>query len=144
MIQPNHLEKEKIYKTKDIIPALKYYGNSFEKIKVQHPNRAKAIILGYRIFKSGINEEQLRSCLEIKIADRDIVDLLEYKELKSIRSWSVSSQIKEEEKEIERLRIWCKKLGAIALLSDLGQKEIIQLAKEQFNDSLNCEVPKEF
>lgn len=144
MIEPNSMDKEKIYKTKDIIPLLKYYGNSFDKIKVNHPNRARAIILGYKANTSGLNEEQLRSCIEKKIKDREITDLLEYKELKAIRSWSVPADIKVEEKEMERLRIWCKKLGAICLLGELTQKDIIELASNKFKDELDCTVPKEF
>ncbi len=142
MIKPNHMEKEKIYKTKDIIPALKYYGNSFDKIKTKHQERAKAIILGFRVFKSGLNEEQLRQHIDKKITDRDMTTLLEYKEIKSIRSWSVSSKLKKEEKELEGLRIWCMRLGSIALLGDLSQKDIIEIANK--TEDLDCSVPKEF
>ncbi|WP_024955162.1 hypothetical protein [Sulfurospirillum arcachonense] len=142
MIKPNHMEIEKIYKTKDIIPALKYYGNSFDKIKTKYPERAKALILGYRVNQSGLNEEQILSVVENKIQDREITDLLGYKEIKSIRSWSVSSQLKQEEKELETLRVWCMKLGAICLLGNLTQKDIIELAKKQ--EELDCSVPKEF
>ena len=94
MIQPDYLEKEKIYKTKDIIPALKYYGSSFDKIKTKYPNRAKALILGYRAYKSGLSEEQICLHVDTKATNREMVDLLDYKEIKSIRSWSVSSQLK--------------------------------------------------
>ena len=142
MIKPNHMEKEKIYKTKDIIPALKYYGNSFDKIKTKYSERAKAIILGYRVHKSGLNEEQIRLHVNKKITDRDITNLLEYKEIKSIRSWSVSAQLKKEEKELESLRIWCMRLGSIALLGELSQKDIIEIATQI--EELDCSVPKEF
>lgn len=64
MIEPNGMDKEKIYKTKDIIPLLKYYGNSFDKIRLKYPDRARAIILGYKANTSGLNEKQLRSCIE--------------------------------------------------------------------------------
>jgi len=144
MIQPNHLEKEKIYKTKDIIPALKYYGNSFDKIKTKHPEQAKALILGYRTHKSGLNEAQIRSSIETKIADRQITDLLGYKEIKSIRTWSISTHASVEEKEVELLRIWCKKLGALCLLGNISQKDIISLANDKFKDELDCSVPVEF
>ena len=142
MIEPNFMEKEKIYKTKDIIPALKYYGSSFEKIKTKYPERAKALILGYRAYKSGINEEQIRLHVKKKISDREIVDLLGYKEIKSIRSWSVSARLKKEEKELEYLRIWCMRLGSISLLGKLSQKDIISLADK--TEVLDCTVAKEF
>ncbi len=142
MIKPNHMEKEKIYKTKDIIPALKYYGSSFEKIKTKYPERAKALILGYRVYKSGLNEEQIRLHVKKKITDREMVNLLEYKEIKGICSWNVSSQLKKEEKELESLRIWCMRLGSIALLGELSQKDIITIAAQ--TQELDCTVPKEF
>jgi len=144
MIQPNHLEKEKIYKTKDIIPALKYYGNSFDKIKTKHPEQAKALIVGYRVHKSGLNEEQIRASIETKISDREITNLLGYKEIKSIRTWSISTHASVEEKEVELLRIWCKKLGALCLLGNISQKDIISLANDKFKDELDCSVPVEF
>ena len=136
------MEKEKIYKTKDIIPALKYYGSSFDKIRTKHPERAKAIILGYRVYKSGIDEEKLRLHVNQKIDDRQIADLLGYKEIKNIRSWSVSSSLKKDEKELELLRIWCMKLGAIAHLALLSQKDIINIANE--TKELDCTIPSEF
>lgn len=142
MIKPNHMEIEKIYKTKDIIPALKYYGSSFEKIKTKYPERAKALILGYRVYKSGLNEDQIRLHVKKKISDREMVNLLEYKEIKSVRSWNVSSQLKKEEKELESLRIWCMRLGSISLLGGLSQKDIISLAAQ--TQDLDCTVPKEF
>jgi hypothetical protein len=142
MIKPNHMEKEKIYKTKDIIPALKYYGNSFDKIKTKHPERAKALILGYRVHKSGLNEEQIRLHVDKKIKDRDMTNILEYKEIKSIRSWNVAAELKKEEKELERLRIWCMRLGSIALIGELSQKDVIEIASK--TDELDCTVPKEF
>jgi len=142
MIKPNHMEKEKIYKTKDIIPALKYYGSSFDKMRTKYENRAKAIILGFRAYKSGLNEEQLRLHVKKKITDRDMTNLLEYKEIKSIRSWNVSAGLKKEEKELETLRIWCMRLGSIALLGELSQKDIIEIASK--TDELDCTIPKEF
>ena len=142
MIKPNHMDKEKIYKTKDIIPALKYYGNSFDKTKTKYPERAKALILGYRVYKSGLNVEQISLHVKKKIADRDITDLLGYKELKSIRSWSVSSSLKQEDKNLELLRIWCMRLGSIALLGELTQKDIIEIATS--TEDLDCNVPSEF
>lgn len=143
MIKPNHMEKDKIYKTKDIILGLKYYGNSFEKLREKSAGRAKALTIGYRVYKSGLNEEQLRSAIEKKIEDREITDLLGYKEIKSIRSWSISSHLKQEEKELELIRIWCKKLGAICLLGELTQKDVIALANDKFKDELDCTLPKE-
>lgn len=142
MIKPNHMETEKIYKTKDIIPALKYYGSSFDKIKTKYPERAKALMLGYRVNRSGLNEEQIRLHVKKKITDRDMTNLLEYKEIKSIRSWSVSAQLKQDEKELESLRIWCMRLGSIALLGELSQKDIIDIASQ--TEELDCSVPKEF
>jgi len=142
MIKPNHMEKEKIYKTKDIIPALKYYGSSFDKIKTKYPERAKALILGYRVYSSGLNEEQLRTHIDKKITDREMVNLLEYKEIKGICSWNVSAQLKKEEKELESLRIWCMRLGSIAILGKLSQKDIIEIASK--TEELDCTVPKEF
>ena len=142
MIKPNHMEKDKIYKTKDIIPLLKYYGNSFDKIKTKYPERAKALILGFRVHKSGLNAEQIALRVKKKIEDREITNLLGYKELKSIRSWSVSSSLKKEEKELELLRIWCMKLGAASLLCELSQKDIIAIANDA--EELDCSVPSEF
>ena len=142
MIKPNYMEKDKIYKTKDIIPALKYYGNSFDKIKTKHPERAKALILGYRVHKSGLNEEQIRLHVKKKITDREMVNLLEYKEIKGICSWNVSAGLKKEEKELETLRIWCMRLGSISLLGKLSQKDIIAIAAQ--TKDLDCTVPKEF
>ncbi len=142
MIQPNYMEKEKIYKTKDIIPVLKYYGNSFEKIKTKYPERAKALMLGYRVYSSGLNEEQIRSHIQKKITDREMVNLLEYKEIKYIRSWHVSAQLKKQEKDLERLRIWCMRLGAISFLGELSQKNIIDIAAQ--TEDLDCTVPEEF
>jgi hypothetical protein len=144
LIKPSHLDKEKIYKTKDIIPLLKFYGNSFDKIKTNHPNRARAIILGYRVHRSGLSEAQLREVIGEKIEDRAIADILEHKELKSIRTWSVSSKLPEDEKAAEILKIWCQKLGAICLIGNLTQKDIISLANDRFKDALDCSVPKEF
>jgi hypothetical protein len=143
MSKPDGSLIEKIYKTKDVIVGLKYYGNSFDKLKTKHPNRAKAIILGYKVYKSGLSEEQLKAILKKDIKDKDIIKVLDYKDLKYIRSWSVSADLKEEDKELELLRIWCKKIGAMCLLSDVSQKDIIALAKT-LKDNLECEFPKEF
>ena len=55
-------------------------------------------MLGYRVYKSGINEEQLRLHVKKKISDREMVDLLGYKEIKSVRSWSVSARLKKKKK----------------------------------------------
>ncbi|WP_458701385.1 hypothetical protein ACKGJI_04540 [Sulfurospirillum sp. 1307] len=143
MSKPDGSLIEKIYKTKDVIVGLKYYGNSFDKLKTKHPGRAKAIILGYKVYKSGLCEEQLKAILKKDIKDKDIIKVLDYKDLKYIRSWSVSADLKEEDKELELLRIWCKKIGAMCLLSDVSQKDIITLAKT-LKDNLECEFPKEF
>jgi len=142
MIKPNHMDKDKIYKTKDIVPALKYYGHSFDKIKTKHVNRARAIILGYKIHQSGLNDKQILAYTKKTVEDRDITNLLEYKELKSIRSWSIAAALKDEEKELELLRVWCMRLGGIALLLELSQKDIIDIA--QNTEDLDCSVPKEF
>ncbi len=142
MIKPNYMETQKIYKTKDIIPALRYYGDSFDKIKTKYPARAKALILGYRVHSSGLNEKQIRLHVKREISDRDMVNSLEYKEIKYIRSWHVSAQLKKEEKELERLRIWCMRLGTISLLGELSQKDIIEIAAQ--SEDLDCDVPKEF
>ncbi len=71
-----------------------------------------------------------------------MTNLLEYKEIKSIRSWSVSAQLKQEEKELESLRIWCMRLGSISLLGEISQKDIITIAAQ--TQDLDCTVPKEF
>ncbi|MDD3342521.1 MAG: hypothetical protein PHR87_02980 [Sulfurospirillaceae bacterium] len=141
---PEYTTKEKIFKAKDIIINLEYFGASFDKLKNNTPNRARALVLGYKAWKSGLNEVQIRSVIDRKIDDREIVDLLEYKEKKSIRSWAISSKIKEEDYKIKLARIWCKKLGALCLLGNIGQKEIIELAKNRFKDELDCTIPKEF
>ncbi len=141
---PEYITKEKIFKAKDIIVNLEYFGASFDKLKTNTPNRARAIVLGYKVWKSGLNETQLRSAIEHKIDDREIVDILDYKEKKSIRSWAISSKIKEDDYKIKLARLWCKKLGALCLLGKIGQKEIIELAKGRFKDELNCSIPKEF
>lgn len=141
---PEYNTKEKIFKAKDIIVNLEYYGASFDKLKTNTPSRARAIVLGYKVWKSGINEAQLRLVINRKIDDREIVDILEYKEKKSIRSWAISSKIKEDDYKIKLARLWCKKLGALCLLANIGQKEIIELAKDRFKNELNCTIPKEF
>lgn len=143
-ILPEYLHRDKIFKSKDIIVNLKYFGASFDKLKVNTPSRSRAIVLGYKAWKLGINEEQLRLVIDRKIDDKEIVELLEYKEKKSIRSWSISSKIKEEDYQVKIARLWCKKLGAICLLANLGQKELIDLAQEKFKDNLDCTIPKEF
>jgi len=142
VVESSYMEKEKIYKTKDIIPALKYYGSSFDKIKTKYPERAKALMLGYRAYKSGISEEQIRPHVQKRVTDKDMINLLNYKEIKSIRSWSVSSQLKKEDKKLEYLRIWCMRLGSIALLGKLSQKDIIKIATD--TEELDYSVPKEF
>ena len=141
---PKFIERDKIFKSKDIIVPLKYYGVSFDKIKTNTPNRAKAIVLGYKAWRLGLNEEQLRSLIERKIDDKELLEVLEYKEKKSIRSWSISTKIKEADYQMKIERLWCKKLGALCLIAKLGQKELIELAKEKFQDNLNCSIPKEF
>ena len=136
-ILPEYIHRDKIFKSKDIIVNLKYFGASFDKLKVNTPNRSRAIVLGYKAWKLGINEEQLRSVIEHKIDDKEIVQLLEYKEKKSIRSWSISSKIKEEDYQVKLARLWCKKLGANCPLANLGQKELIDLAQQTFKDNLD-------
>lgn len=141
---PKFLERDKIFKAKDIIVPLKYFGASFDKLKKNNPNRARAIVLGYKAWKLGLNETQLRSVIERKIDDKEIIEVLEYKEKKSIRSWSIYTKVKEDDYRIKVERLWCKKLGALCLIGNLGQKELIELAKEHFKDSLDCTIPKEF
>lgn len=143
-ILPEYIHRDKIFKSKDIIVNLKYFGASFDKLKLNTPSRAKAIVLGYKAWKSGLNEEQLRSIIEKKVDDKEIVTLLEYKEKKSIRSWSISSKIKEDDYTIKIARLWCKKLGAICILGNIDQKKIIELAQNTFKDTLDCTIPKEF
>lgn len=81
-IPPEYLHRDKIFKAKDIIVNLPIFGASFDKLKVNTPTRSKAIVLGYKAWKLGINEEQLRLVGERKIDDKEIVHLLEYKEKK--------------------------------------------------------------
>ena len=76
-ILPEYIHRDKIFKSKDIIVNLKYFGASFDKLKVNTPSRSRAIVLGYKAWKLGINEEQLRSVIEHKIDDKEIVQLLE-------------------------------------------------------------------
>ena len=141
---PKFIERDKIFKAKDIIVALKYFGVSFDKLKTNTPNRARAIVIGYKAWRLGINEMQLRSAIERKIDDKEIIDILEYKEKKSIRSWSIFTKIKEDDYIIKVERLWCKKLGALCLIANIGQKELIELAREKFQDQLDCTIPKEF
>ncbi len=141
---PKFIERDKIFKAKDIIVALKYFGVSFDKLKTNTPNRARAIVLGYKAWRLGLNETQLRSVIERKIEDKEIIDILEYREKKSIRSWSIFTKIKEDDYKIKVERLWCKKLGALCLIAKLGQKELITLACEKFKDQLDCTIPKEF
>lgn len=141
---PQFIEKDKIFKAKDIIVALKYFGASFDKLKTNTPNRARAIVLGYKAWHLGINEEQLRSVITRKIDDKEVIDILGYKEKKSIRSWSIFTKIKEDDYRIKVERLWCKKLGALCLLADLDQQKLIILAKEHFFENLDCTIPKEF
>ena len=141
---PKFIERDKIFKAKDIIVPLKYFGVSFDKLKTNTPNRARAIVLGYKAWRLGINETQLRSVIDRKIDDKEIIDILGYKEKKSIRSWSIFTKVKEDDYRIKVERLWCKKLGALCLIANLGQKELIALACENFKDQLDCTIPKEF
>ncbi|AFL68517.1 hypothetical protein [Sulfurospirillum barnesii] len=141
---PKFMERDKLFKGKDIIVALKYFGASFDKLKTNTPNRARALVLGYKAWKLGLNEAQLRSVLPREISDKEILEVLEYKEKKSIRSWSIFTKVKEDDYKIKVERMWCKKLGAICLIAKLGQKELIALAKERFENDLDCTIPKEF
>jgi len=143
-ILPEYLLRDKIFKAKDVIVGLKYFGVSFDKIKTATPMRARALVLGYKACKLGLNETQLRSVIETKIEDKQIIELLEYKEKKSIRSWSIYTKINEDDYAIKLGRMWSKKLGAICLLGNLGQKELIELSKGLFKDALDCTIPKEF
>ena len=141
---PEYLLRDKIFKSKDVIVGLKYFGASFDKIKTNTPKRARAIVIGYKAWKLGLNETQLRSVCQKKIDDKEIIELLEYKEKKSIRSWSISTKIKEADYAVKIKRMWSKKLGSICLIAGLGQKELIELAKNEFKDALDCTIPKEF
>lgn len=138
------MDRDKIFKAKDIIVPLKYFGVSFDKLKTNVPNRARAIVLGYKAWKLGLNEEQLRTAIGRKIDDKEIIDILDYKEKKSIRSWSIFTKVKEDDYRIKVERLWCKKLGALCLIANLGQKELIALACGDFKDQLDCTIPKEF
>ena len=142
--QPDYLLRDKIFKSKDVIVGLKYFGSSFDKIKTTFPQRAKALVLGYKAWKLGLNEDQLRSVAKRDISDKEILEILGYKEKKSIRSWSVSTKIKEADYAVKIGRVWSKKLGAICLISNIGQKELIEMAKTTFKDENNCAIPKEF
>jgi hypothetical protein len=141
---PKFMERDKIFKSKDIIVALKYYGASFDKIKTNTPERARALVLGYKSWRLGLSEEQLRSILDHKVEDKELLSVLEYKEKKSLRSWSISTKMKEADYKMKIERLWCKKLGALCIIGKLSQKELIALAKEKFSDSLDCTIPKEF
>ena len=77
---PEYLLRDKIFKSKDVIVGLKYFGASFDKIKTNTPERARAIVIGYKAWKLGLNEAQLRSVCAKKIDDKEIIELLEYKE----------------------------------------------------------------
>ena len=142
--QPNYVLQDKIFKSKDVIVGLKYFGASFDKLKTAFPQRARALVLGYKAWKLGLNEAQLRSVANREISDKEILEVLEYKEKKSIRSWSISTKIKEADYAVKIGRMWSKKLGAICLIASFGQKELIELAKTTFKDQLDCTVPKEF
>lgn len=141
---PEYLLRDKIFKAKDVIVGLKYFGASFDKLKTNTPERARAIVIGYKAWKLGLNEAQLRTVFHRKIDDKEILALLEYKEKKSIRSWSISQKIKEDDYAIKLGRMWSKKLGAICLIAGLGQKDLIALAVGAFKDELNCAIPEEF
>lgn len=142
--QSTYLLVDKVFKNKDIIIGLKYFGNSFDKIKTNTPNRAKAIILGYKAWKLGLSETHLRSLSNKVIDDKEIIALLEYKEKKSIRSWSISTKIKEADYATKKGRMWSKKLGALCLILGLGQKELIELSKTRFKESLDYTIPISF
>lgn len=141
---PKFIERDKIFKAKDIIVALKYFGASFDKLKTSTPNRARAIVLGYKAWRLGLNEIQLRTLSERKIDDKEIIDILGYKEKKSIRKWSIFTKVKEDDYRIKVERLWCKKLGALCLLMNLDQKALITLAQERFSENLDCTIPDEF
>lgn len=44
--------------------------------------RARALVLGYKAWKLGLNEAQLRSVANREISDKEILEVLEYKEKK--------------------------------------------------------------
>jgi len=142
--QPNYLLRDKIFKSKDVLVALKYFGDSFDKMKTSTPERSRAIVLGYKAWKLGLNEAQLRSICDRKIDDKEIIEILEYKEKKSIRSWSISTKVKEGDYAVKTGRMWSKKLGAICLIAKIDQKKLIELASNEFKDALDCNIPKEF
>jgi len=142
--QPNYLLRDKIFKSKEVLVALKYFGDSFDKMKTSTPERARAIVLGYKAWKLGLNEDQLRSICDRKIDDKEIIEILEYKEKKSIRSWSISTKVKEGDYAVKTGRMWSKKLGAICLIAKIDQKKLIELASNEFKDALDCNIPKEF
>ncbi len=142
--KPNYLLRDKIFKSKDVIVGLKYFGASFDKLKTISPQRARALVLGYKAWMLGLNETQLRSVFERDISDKEILEVLDYKEKKSIRSWSISTKMKEADYAVKIGRMWSKKLGSICLIANIGQKELIELAKTTFKDDLSCVIPKEF
>jgi len=141
---PKFIERDKIFKNKDIIVALKYFGASFDKLKNNTPSRARAIVLGFKAWRLGLNEAILRSLINRKVDDKEILEILEYKEKKSIRSWSISTKIKEADYAVKIGRMWSKKLGAICLIAGIDQKKLIALANNDFKDTLDCTIPKEF
>lgn len=144
VIVPEYILRDKIFKAKDVIIGLKYFGASFDKIRTHTPERARAIVLGYKAWKLGLNEVQLRSLCARKIEDKEILEILAYKEKKSIRSWSISTKIKEADYAVKIGRMWSKKLGAICLIAGIDQKKLIALANNDFKDTLDCTIPKEF
>lgn len=144
VIAPEYILRDKIFKAKDVIVGLKYFGASFDKVRTNTPERARAIVLGYKAWKLGLNESQLRSVINRKIDDKEIIEVLQYKEKKSIRSWSISTKIKEADYAIKIGRMWSKKLGAICLIAGLDQKKLISLATNEFKEALDCTIPKEF
>lgn len=144
VIVPEYILRDKIFKAKDVIIGLKYFGASFDKIRTNTPERARAIVLGYKAWKLGLNEAQLRSICTRKIEDKEILEILAYKEKKSIRSWSISTKIKEADYAVKIGRMWSKKLGAICLIAGIDQKKLIALANTDFKDTLDCAIPKEF
>lgn len=59
--------------------------------------------------------------LIVKLTIKRLLNYLNIKK-KSIRSWSISTKIKEADYAIKIGRMWSKKLGAICLIAGLDQK----------------------
>lgn len=51
IIVPEYILRDKIFKAKDVIVGLKYFGASFDKVRTNTPNRARAIVIGYKAWK---------------------------------------------------------------------------------------------